>query len=92
MTQRETSAQEINDIIREEVGEEGYNGILGVSEDPVVSSDIIRDPRASIVDVNETEMTGGNLAKVMSWYDNEWGYSAQMVRYATAAVRQPAGV
>jgi len=90
VTARNTSAQEINDIFREEARSERYQGILGVSEDPIVSSDIVRDPRASVVEVNETLVTGGNLVKVMSWYDNEWGYAAQMVRYAVAAARQPA--
>jgi len=91
VTHKKTSPEEINDLFREEARGERYNGILGVSEDPLVSSDIIQDPRASIVDLNETKVTDGNLVKVMSWYDNEWGYSAQMVRYATAALRQPAG-
>jgi glyceraldehyde 3-phosphate dehydrogenase len=68
---------------------ERYQGILGVSEEPIVSSDIIGDLRASVVDLNETLVTDGNLLKVMSWYDNEWGYSAQMIRYTLAAARQP---
>lgn len=92
ITERETTADEVNDIFREEAGSERYNGILGIAEEPLVSSDIIQDPHASIVDLNETKVTGGNLLKVMSWYDNEWGYSAQMVRYATKALQQPARV
>lgn len=91
ITDRETSVEELNSIFREESSGERYADILGVAEDPLVSSDIIQDPRASVVDLNETQVTGGNLVKVMSWYDNEWGYSAQMVRYARAASRQLAG-
>ena len=55
---------------------------LGVSEDQVVSSDIIEDPRAAIIDLEMTQVVDGDLVKVMSWYDNEWGYAAQMVREA----------
>jgi glyceraldehyde 3-phosphate dehydrogenase len=58
---------------------------MGVTHEPIVSSDIIRDPRASLVDLTMTQVVGGDLVKIMAWYDNEWGYAAQMVR---EAVRQ----
>ena len=61
-----------------------YAGVLGVSRDPLVSSDIIGDPRASIVDLELTKVIDGDLVKVMSWYDNEWGYANQMVREAVS--------
>jgi len=92
ITARQTSAEEVNDIFRQEALSQRYDGILGAAEDPLVSSDILGDPRASIVDLNETQVTDGNLLKVMSWYDNEWGYSAQMVRYVAVAARQHAAV
>jgi len=57
-----------------------YNGILGLTEEELVSSDIVKDPRASIVDASSTKVVGGNLIKVLAWYDNEWGYASQMVR------------
>ncbi len=82
LTERETSVEEINQIFQEEADSERYRGILGVSKDPIVSSDIIRDPRASIVDLGMTQVVDGDLVKVMSWYDNEWGYASQMVREA----------
>ena len=56
--------------------------MLGVTEDPLVSSDIIQDPRASIVDLGMTQVVDRDLVKIMSWYDNEWGYTSQMVREA----------
>ena len=59
-----------------------YAGVLGVSRDPLVSSDIVGDPRASIVDLELTKVIDGDLVKVMSWYDNEWGYANQMLREA----------
>ena len=55
---------------------------MGVTEDQIVSSDIIKDPRASIVDLTMTQVVDGDLVKVMSWYDNEWGYTNQMIRTA----------
>ena len=52
------------------------------SRDPLVSSDIIGDPRASVVDLELTKVIDGDLVKIMSWYDNEWGYANQMIREA----------
>lgn len=82
VTERATSVDEINTIFREEAESNRYQGILGVAEDPIVSADIIGDPRASIVDLESTQVVDGDLVKVLSWYDNEWGYAAQMVREA----------
>ncbi len=82
VTETDTSVDEVNDTFREEAASERYQGILGVSEDPIVSSDIVGDPRASVVDVGMTQVVDGNLVKVMSWYDNEWGFTNQMIREA----------
>lgn len=79
---RETTIEEINTIFREEAATDRYQGILGFSEDPLVSSDIVGDDRASIVDLGLTMVVDGTLVKVMSWYDNEWGFTNQMVREA----------
>ena len=84
VTARNTTVDEVNNIFREEALSKRYRGILGVSEDPLVSSDIIKDTRASVVDVNMTQVVDGDLVKVMSWYDNEWGYASQMVREAAS--------
>jgi glyceraldehyde 3-phosphate dehydrogenase len=88
LTERKTSLDEINNIFKEESESERYRGILGVTEDPIVSSDIIKDPRASIVDLGMTQVVDGDLVKVMSWYDNEWGYASQMVREALRIVKE----
>jgi len=61
--------------------------VLGVTDEPLVSSDIIQDPRASIVDLDLTQVVDGNLVKVMSWYDNEWGYTSQMIKEAVRIAR-----
>jgi glyceraldehyde 3-phosphate dehydrogenase len=79
---RATSVDEVNRVFTEEAESERYRGVLGVTTDPLVSSDIIKDSRASVVDLGMTQVVDGDLIKVMSWYDNEWGYSSQLVREA----------
>jgi glyceraldehyde 3-phosphate dehydrogenase len=59
-----------------------YNRVLSIIEEPVVSSDVIKDKHAAVVDLGLTRVVDGDLVKVMAWYDNEWGYPAQMVREA----------
>jgi glyceraldehyde 3-phosphate dehydrogenase len=84
VTERPTTKEEINSILREEAESDRYRGILGVTEDELVSSDIIQDSRASIVSLDLTTVVDGDLVKIMSWYDNEWGYANQLVREALA--------
>jgi glyceraldehyde 3-phosphate dehydrogenase len=87
LTVRETTVEEVNGAFKQEAESERYQGVLGVTEDLIVSSDIIRDPRASIVDLSMTRVVDGDLVKVMSWYDNEWGYTNQMIRQALQIAR-----
>ena len=82
LTSRRTTVEEVNRVFAEEANSERYRGVLGVTDEPLVSSDIIQDPRASIVDLDLTQVVDGDLVKVMSWYDNEWGYTSQMIREA----------
>jgi glyceraldehyde 3-phosphate dehydrogenase len=82
---RDTSVEEVNRILSEEAGTARYVDVLGVSRDPLVSSDIIGDPRASVIDLELTKVIDGDLVKIMSWYDNEWGYANQLLREALAA-------
>jgi glyceraldehyde 3-phosphate dehydrogenase len=82
LASRNTSVDEVNQVLTEESASDRYAGVLGVSRDPLVSSDIIGDPRASIVDLELTKVIDGDLVKVLSWYDNEWGYANQMLREA----------
>ena len=89
VTSRKTTVDEVNLILSEEAATQRYDGVLGVSRDPLVSSDIIGDPRASVVDLDLTRVIDGDLLKIMSWYDNEWGYANQMVREA-ASITLPA--
>ncbi len=76
--EKSTSVEEINDAFREAAAG-ALEGILGYSEEPLVSMDYKGDPRSSIVDGLSTAVTGGNMVKVLSWYDNEWGFSNRMV-------------
>ncbi|MBD3367523.1 MAG: type I glyceraldehyde-3-phosphate dehydrogenase, partial [Candidatus Eisenbacteria bacterium] len=82
LTDRKTTAEEVNDAFREEAASDRYRGILGASDDELVSSDIVGDDRASIVDLGMTRVVDGDLVKIMAWYDNEWGYARQMIREA----------
>jgi glyceraldehyde 3-phosphate dehydrogenase len=88
LTERPTTEEEINNIFREEAVGSRYRGVLGVAEDPIVSSDVIQDSRASIVDLSMTKVVDGDLVKVMSWYDNEWGYTNQMIREAVRLAKE----
>ncbi|MGE5308112.1 MAG: type I glyceraldehyde-3-phosphate dehydrogenase [Deltaproteobacteria bacterium] len=84
VTSRPTTVDEIKKVFREEAQSARYRDVLGVSDEPIVSSDIIQDPRASVVDLDMTRVVDGDLVKVMSWYDNEWGYANQMIREAVS--------
>ena len=75
---RSTSVEEINNIVRA-ASEGALNGILGYNELPLVSVDFNHDPRSSIFDAGLTRVMEGNLVKVLSWYDNEWGFSNRML-------------
>lgn len=82
VTKEKVSKKEVNKIFREEARSERYKNVLAVTDEPVVSSDIIKYPRASVVDLEMTMSIDGDLIKVMGWYDNEWGYACQMIRTA----------
>lgn len=88
LTERPTTVEEVNGIFDEEAVSDRYRGILGVAEAPIVSSDIIKDPRAAIFDPGMTQVVDGDLVKVMAWYDNEWGYTNQMIREAVRVSKE----
>jgi glyceraldehyde 3-phosphate dehydrogenase len=75
---KKTTAEEVNGALKS-AAENGLRGILGYTEDPVVSSDMLHNPNSSIVDAQMTKVLDGNLLKVVAWYDNEWGYSCRVV-------------
>jgi glyceraldehyde 3-phosphate dehydrogenase len=79
---RETSVDEVNEIVRANADSGPYEGILSYTEEPLVSSDIVKNPYSSIFDSQLTSVLEGTLVKVVSWYDNEWGYSNRCVEMA----------
>lgn len=79
---REVTVAEVNDALIQAARSDRYTGILEVSEDPLVSSDIIGNPASSIVDLSLTQVVAGDLVKVVAWYDNEWGYANRLVEMA----------
>lgn len=79
---RDVSVEEINEVFKKAVNQPFYQGILGVSDEPLVSRDYIGNSHSGTVDLALTRVVGGNLAKVCVWYDNEWGYSNRLVELA----------
>lgn len=80
---RSVTVEEVNQAFREAVNDPHYKGYLAVSDNEnLVSSDIIGNPYSSIVDLELTKVIGGDLVKVVAWYDNEWGYSCRMIDMA----------
>jgi glyceraldehyde 3-phosphate dehydrogenase len=77
--ERETSVDELNDAFRAASESDALKGILKYTEDPIVSTDVVSDPHSSIVDGQLTAVIDDTLVKVVSWYDNEWGYSNRCV-------------
>jgi glyceraldehyde 3-phosphate dehydrogenase len=80
--ERETTVEELNAAFRA-AAEGPMKGILGVSDEPLVSTDFRGDPRSSIIDAASTMVLGGNFVKVIAWYDNEWGYSCRVADLVT---------
>jgi glyceraldehyde 3-phosphate dehydrogenase len=78
VTTKSTTTEEVNAALKA-AADGPLKGILAYTEDPVVSTDMLHNPNSSIVDAQLTKVLGGNLVKVVSWYDNEWGYSVRVV-------------
>ncbi|MBB1549475.1 type I glyceraldehyde-3-phosphate dehydrogenase [Candidatus Saccharibacteria bacterium] len=80
---RDTTIEELQEIFKKASKEPFYEGILGVSEEPLVSIDYRGNSHSSIVDLPLINVVGGNLVKIVAWYDNEWGYSNRLVELAS---------
>ncbi|MBI5045295.1 MAG: type I glyceraldehyde-3-phosphate dehydrogenase [Candidatus Levybacteria bacterium] len=76
---RSTTKEEVNDTFKRLAASPEFSHILEVTEDPLVSSDIIGNPHSAIVDLSLTQVVGGNMVKVVAWYDNEYGYANRLV-------------
>jgi len=81
VSKRKTTVEEINEILKSAASSSRWKGILAVTENQVVSSDIVGEPYGAIVDLKFTKVVDGDLVKVLSWYDNEWGYCSTLVKH-----------
>ncbi len=79
LLKRRATSEDINEALVEASESDRYRGILAVTSDPIVSSDIIQNPHSSIVDLTMTKVIDGDLVKILAWYDNEWGYANRLV-------------
>ncbi|MBI4591995.1 type I glyceraldehyde-3-phosphate dehydrogenase [Candidatus Uhrbacteria bacterium] len=82
LMKRNTSVEEISKIFKDAAKSSRWKGILGVTEEPLVSSDFIGSSFGSVVDLDLTRVVDGDLVKVLAWYDNEWGYTQRLVDMA----------
>lgn len=76
---QDVTKEQVNDVLQREANNPAYKGIMAVSADPLVSSDIIGNSHSSIVDLTLTQVVGGNMLKIIAWYDNEYGYANRLV-------------
>ena len=78
LLKRETTVEEVNSLLKA-ASEGSLKGIMEATTDPIVSSDIVGNTHSSIVDLSLTQVVGGNMVKVIAWYDNEYGYANRLV-------------
>ncbi len=86
IAKKETTVKEVNKILEEASKDPKWEGIFTVTDEPIVSSDIVGNPYASIVDLQFTRVVGGNLVKVLAWYDNEMGYTNTLIKHVLKAM------
>lgn len=82
LVKKPTTVEEVNNAFRAAVKDKKLKNILGATDEPLVSSDIIGDPHSAIVDLSMTNVIDGDMVKVVAWYDNEWGYANRLVELA----------
>lgn len=85
LASRKTSVEEVNRILRDAAEQPRWSSVLEITEEPLVSSDIVANPHAAIVDLSLTKVIDGDLVKVLTWYDNEWGYAQTLVQHVLRA-------
>ncbi len=82
LLKKKVTVEQVNEAFREAAKQPFFKGILQATDDPIVSSDVIGNSHSSIVDLDLTQVVGGNMVKIIAWYDNEWGYSNRLVEMA----------
>lgn len=85
LVKKQTTVEEVNEVLKEASQQTQYKGILEISDEELVSTDFIGNPASAIVDSKLTQVVGGNMVKVVAWYDNEFGYSSRLVELALSA-------
>jgi glyceraldehyde 3-phosphate dehydrogenase len=90
LLKKDVTVEEVNSILKQESTNPVFKGILAVTEEPIVSSDIIGNSHSSIVDLSLTQVVGGNMLKVIAWYDNEYGYANRLVEETIMVGQKPA--
>ncbi|PIR83473.1 type I glyceraldehyde-3-phosphate dehydrogenase [Candidatus Kaiserbacteria bacterium CG10_big_fil_rev_8_21_14_0_10_56_12] len=85
VAKRDTTVEEVNDALRKAAQDPRWEGVFDATDEELVSSDIVGQPHASIADLGMTRIVGGNLVKVLAWYDNEMGYTESLVRHVRKA-------
>lgn len=88
LLKKDVTKEEVNDVLTKEAENPLYKGVLAVTTDPLVSSDIIGNSHSSIVDLSLTQVVGGNMVKVIAWYDNEYGYANRLIEEAIMVAQQ----
>lgn len=88
LVKKATDVAEVNQVFTDAAKSDVYKGVLQVTEDPLVSSDIIGNPHSAIVDTSLTQVVGGNMVKVIAWYDNEYGYANRLVEEVLLVARK----
>ncbi len=91
ITKRDVTIDEVKEAFKKAAAEPFYQGIVDVTQEELVSSDFIGNSHSAIVDLNLTNVIGGNMVKVVAWYDNEWGYSNRLVELTAEATRLLSG-
>jgi glyceraldehyde 3-phosphate dehydrogenase len=82
VTKKKTTVEQVNQLFTKAAAETRWKGILAVTDEPIVSSDIVGRSESSIVDLGLTQVVDGDLVKVVAWYDNEWGYANRLLEMA----------
>ena len=84
LLKKKVTEEEVNAAFKAAAKKPRWKGVLQVTDEPLVSSDIIGNPASSIVNTDLTKVVDGDMVKVVAWYDNEWGYSSRLAEIAVA--------
>ncbi|MBN2197737.1 type I glyceraldehyde-3-phosphate dehydrogenase [Candidatus Wolfebacteria bacterium] len=87
LSDKKTSVEEINEIFKKAARSDKWKNIIKIVDEQIVSSDIIGEPYAAIIDLKFTKVIDGDLVKILSWYDNEWGYVAMLIKHLLKAAK-----